>query len=260
MSEYSLLTLFTETAVDRHILRLRDADSAVDYLQAISGIAHDADSKFQVEWNFKSDVPELRYDRAGNALPPGAEAQNAIDVFGYLGNMTPVEASDRRLWTYLSTVTFLDYTSHRWSLERERWENRVLDRWLMPRGGRAELVRNSISRLWWVANLTHDPECQRPLSQLANDPFAYTKVAMEKEDRFLAIFDRDSGMIPELRFALLEHFLKDDAYTKEAYVRDFMKEVILMTGYRELAGLSAEQIHNVLASISDRLDRTLVDA
>lgn len=260
MSENSLLTIFTETAVDRHILRLREAESAVDYVQAISAIADDADSKLEVEWNFKSQVPELRYDRAGNGLPSGAEAQNAIDVFGYLGNMTPVEASDRRLWTYLSTVTFLDYTSGRWSLEREKWQNRVLDRWLMPRGGRAELVRNSISRLWWVANLTHDPECQRPLSKLANDPFAYTKVALEKEDRFLAIFDRDSGMMRELRFALLEHFQKDEAYSREDYIREFMKEVILMTGYRELAGLSAEQIHDALESISERLDRILAHA
>jgi hypothetical protein len=117
----------------------------------------------------------------------------------------------------------------------------------MPRGGRAELVRNSISRLWWVANLTHDPDRQRPLSKATDDPFAYTKVAMEKEDRFLAIFDRDSGMMPELRFALLEHFLKDAAYSREDYIR-------------ELVGLSSEQMQDALESISERLDRTLVDA
>ncbi|MEA3549237.1 DUF6339 family protein [Pseudarthrobacter sp. C1] len=260
MSENNLLTLFNETAVDRHILRLREAESAVDFVHAISVIADDADSRFEVEWKFHSEVPELRYDRSGNGLPSGFEAQNAIDVFCYLGDMTPVEASDRRLWTYLSTVTFFDYTSHRWSLDREKWQNRVLDRWLMPRGGRAELVRNSISRLWWVANLTHDPGRQRPLSKATDDPFAYTKVAMEKEDRFLAIFDRDSGMMPELRFALLEHFMKDAAYSREDYIREFMKEVILMTGYRELVGLSSEQMRDALDSISERLDRTLVDA
>lgn len=261
MSGTSLLTLYTETATDRHMLRLRDAESPDDFLRAMASIAEDDGSRLPVEWTYGAELPELRSDRSGTGLIAGTEAQNAVHIYEYLGPMTPVEASDRRLWTYLSTVTFLDYTSKRWPLEGvsgASWKNRVLDRWIMPRSGRTELIRNSISRLWWVANLTHDQECGRPLSKDANDPFAYTRVALEKEDRFLAIFDRDSGMVPELRFALLEHFLKNENYTKEAYVRDFMKEVILISGYRELAGLSAEQVREVLDSVSERLDDTPV--
>lgn len=113
------------------------------------------------------------------------------------------------------------------------------------RGNRADLVRNSISRLWWAARLTHDPDIQRPLSVLNGDPYAYLKTALASEDAFIAVFDRDTGMIPELRFALLEHFAETNELRQD-YVRALLVEIVLVTGYRELAGLSAEEVQDIV--------------
>ncbi|GAC1500231.1 MAG: hypothetical protein NVS2B15_22820 [Pseudarthrobacter sp.] len=95
----------------------------------------------------------------------------------------------------------------------------------------------------------------RPLARLQQDPYAYLRMALSREDRFLALFDRDTGMVPELRFAILEHLGKEPSYLKEGYVRELMKEVVLVTGYRELAALDQHGLHSMLEEISSRLDQ-----
>ncbi|QQQ64329.1 DUF6339 family protein [Paenarthrobacter ureafaciens] len=96
------------------------------------------------------------------------------------------------------------------------------------------------------------------LAREAQDPYAYLRLALSKEDRFLALFDRDLGMIPELRFAILEHLGKDPAYLREGYVRELMKEVVLVTGYRELAALTRSGLHSMLEDVSSRLNESVV--
>jgi hypothetical protein len=252
------LTIFTEEAVDLRVRRLQDATSAPHFMAELENLKNFPNSTMDIDWEFRTETPVLGYSKKGNSLLPGLEAENAIKVFEYLGDMTPVEASDRRLWSYLSTVTFLDYTTHRWPLDIGPWKNRVGDRWLIQRASRTELIRNSISRLWWAAKLTSDTQLQRPLSKGTSDPYAYLRAAIEKEDRFIAVFDRDTGMVPELRFAVLEHLQRNPAYTSEKYVREFIKEVVLVTGYRELAGLNAGQLNRLMTAISEQLDPILI--
>lgn len=248
------LTFFKKKALRKSLIRLQDSPTPEDFYAALDEVVQDPASVLQMEWDLNGDhAPRLEVLWNGKSLKPGMEAANAIKVFEYLGNLTPVEASDRRLWSYLSVVTFAEYTRNRWPLETEpSWQNRAARRWLMPRGNRAELVRNSIARLWWVAKLTHDPNVGRPLSRRDDDPYAYLKIALATEDAFIAVFDRDTGMVPELRFALLEHFA-NARELRQDYVRALLVEIVLVTGYRELSGLSNAEILEVVSSAAERL-------
>jgi hypothetical protein len=247
------LTFFKEEALAKSLIRLQDSPIPQDFYAALDEVVQDPASVLRMEWDLNGDqAPVLEVLWNGNSLKPGIEAANAIKVFEYLGNLTPVQASDRRLWSYLSAVTFAEYTRSRWSLESERsWQNRAARRWLMPRGNRAELVRNSIARLWWAAKLTHDPAVGRPLSAGDGDPYAYLKTALATEDAFIAVFDRDTGMVQELRFALLEHFA-DAKELPQDYVRALLVEIVLVTGYRELSGLSEAEVREVVSSAAER--------
>ena len=121
---------------------------------------------------------------------PGSDCENAIKIYEYLGNLDKTQASDKRLWIYLSHVTFRDYTIDRWPLRAsiedltgdsavaEKAKNFILDRWFLS-GNARSLRRHSIARLWWAAYLTvapwdRDPEFFSSID--TTDEYLYTKI------------------------------------------------------------------------------------
>ena len=174
---------------------------------------------------------------------------NAPLVYEYLGAMDPANAADRRLWTYLALATYRDYMEARWSLTDVRnWKARAETRWLMVTATRGRLVRHGIARLWWVASLTYDPKCQHPLTRDSEDPWAYTSAVLRNEDRINALFDREAGAIPPLVRRVIEHVNADPTRAADQYMRDLMKEVTLVYGYRDLGSLDDGRLHEVVAA------------
>jgi hypothetical protein len=179
----------------------------------------------------------------------GRDVDNAPLVYEYLGAMDPANASDRRLWSYLALATYRDYMEARWPLSDIRnWKSRVETRWLMLSATRGKLVRHGVARLWWVAALTHDPKMEHPLSRVAEDPFAYTRVVLRNEDRVNALFDREAGAITGLVRRVIEHVDADGSRSADKYLRDLMKEVTLIYGYRDIGALDDRALEEVVAS------------
>lgn len=179
----------------------------------------------------------------------GRDVDNAPVVYEYLGAMDPANASDRRLWTYLALATYRDYMERRWSLREVRnWKSRVESRWLMLTATRGKLVRHGIARLWWVAALTHDPKAEHPLSRASHDPYAYTRAVLRNEDRVNALFDREAGALPALVRRVLEHVDEDRSRGADKYIRDLMKEITLVYGYRDISALDDRRLVEVVAA------------
>ena len=243
-----------ETVVEQMARTLELSNSPANYLEAIDVLLEDDTNLLKLDWPALGETPELSYVREANGrVTAGQGVGNAIAIYRYLGPMTPAAASDRRLWNYLSHVTFRDYQSARWPLDAEGWKSRISDRWLLRNSTRGALVRNGISRLWWAASLTIDPLRIHKLSSDSDDEFAYLRVLLAYEDTFLAIVDRDTGMIPNLVIAVLDHIASDESNSKESYVRQLMKEVVLVAGYSELAGLSVGDASELLDTLSAQI-------
>ena len=71
-------------------------------------------SYLQSDFNFHEDMILLSRIHVSNEIPnldPVAEsdADSAIKIYGFLGELNLVQASDARLWAYLSHVTFRKY-------------------------------------------------------------------------------------------------------------------------------------------------------
>jgi len=244
------LQLFTESAVGSLVRALGNTRTPDEFFAAVDVVSTDDSNILLLDWNFVGAPPVLTYDRSiVKSARLGQDIENAISLHKYLGPIAPAAATDFRLWTHLSVGPFADYSNDRWPLEGKKWTSRGADRWIMSRSGRGQLVRNSISRLWWAANLTFDPRCSYPLSKLESDPYAYLRVLLRKEDAFLAIVDRDVGMVPDLLFAVLDHLNQDSKHSREGYVRELMKEVVLMSGYSELSSLTYSQLLETLSRI-----------
>lgn len=185
---------------------------------------------------------------AGSANATGRDVINAPLVYEYLGALDRANASDRRLWTYLAFSTYRDYMEKRWPLEGWRsWKGRVQDRWLMLNASRRPLVRHGISRLWWVASMTHDPKKAHPLSQTTGSPFAYTGEVFRNEDRLNSLFEREAGALPELVKAVLDHASRGGAYATDDHIRGLLKELTLVYGYRDLSFLDRHSLKALIA-------------
>lgn len=103
------------------------------------------------------DCPDLMDTE--EACKSDAEASEII--YRWLSHLSPVEASDNRLWTWLAHGPFEGYTFQRWRSGLGRVTDdpkaAITSRWFFKGRSAETFVRNSISRLWWFGYLSHDP-------------------------------------------------------------------------------------------------------
>ena len=94
--------------------------------------------------------------------------ENSILLYDKL-KLTETQATDTRLWSYLTHVKFWNYMRKRWDtkkfgedeeLSNEKEKNRSINfivwRYHLKTTNKRRLIRNGISRLWWYAHLTVD--------------------------------------------------------------------------------------------------------
>lgn len=88
-----------------------------------------------------------------------------------------VVAADPGVWHYLTVAEFPEFVRYRWEYNTEK---AMREKFLA--GGR-DVYSNALHRLWWIAELTHDPD--------DDDPYQLTRSVFR--DQFLAnrVFDRE---------------------------------------------------------------------
>jgi hypothetical protein len=97
----------------------------------------------------------------------GSDGFMAVAIHKALDGITRREASDAELWAYLATFGCPQYVRWRWQTRKPA------ALWTRYAGN---IRRNALARLWWWAEITHDPS--KPLS----DPQRYA-VTRDVEDR-----------------------------------------------------------------------------
>ena len=197
------------------------------------------------------------------------DSQNSRLVFEDIGPIARSNASDPRLWMYLTFVTYREYMESRWPLslgsdlsdEAEdasdveedaspaaegpgkkvnAWRRRAAERWVIQKASRRGLERHGISRLWWASELTIVDEPDR---------YRLTTALTSNQDLWQAVLDREIGSLRIVRQAILEK-VSTTPCTRIQY-RDLMKELYLEHGFRDLALLS-------LGEASDLVDELWV--
>lgn len=90
--------------------------------------------------------------------------ETAIAIFEAFKNLEPIQASDDRLWAYLSHVDLYPYMIKRWpdvhQGEAAKPEKYIKDHWFLETTSQGNLMRHSISGLWWSVFLTVDEKRQ----------------------------------------------------------------------------------------------------
>jgi hypothetical protein len=95
-----------------------------------------------------------------NQLRPDNDFETAVTIFETLKNLEPIQASDERLWTYLSHVDLYPYMQKRWSAvydgKAKDGKDYISDHWFLASSAHGSLMCHAIAGLWWAVYLSVD--------------------------------------------------------------------------------------------------------
>lgn len=230
--------ILTDAAVLELKRALDEASDPRDFLGRADVITADT------SYLLKLEIPYVFTDglvvkRVGTSIDDSANIETVFEGVGEVGRD---RASDPRLWNYCSLVAFRSYMEGRWPLKiTGDWKRAMKSRWLMINPNRNTLMRHGIARLWWAAQLTYDHDMP--------DPYTYTNLLAEKEDRMQAVLDRQIGSLRNVTRAVLDYSKGSPACGHEDRIRYVMKSLTAVYGYRDLARRSEGDIAVLLAAI-----------
>ncbi|EJN57808.1 DUF6339 family protein [Halogranum rubrum] len=93
--------------------------------------------------------------------------------------LTRRQAADRRIWHYLATMWHPEFVRHRWPYDAtDRTFQSMREKFL---GGGTDIYSNAFGRLWWMAELSTDPE--------ASDPYETTREILQFQFLANRVFD-----------------------------------------------------------------------
>jgi hypothetical protein len=154
--------------------------------------------------------------------------------------LNETQASDKRLWTYLTHVRFWEYMKKRWPLKEDKeLFGRLKDRYFLNNINIESLSRNGISRLWWYSYLTIDKS--------RKDHYELTKILLNRQEIAVGILERRLGSINSVRRGILD-FLKDNPkiMNNEDRTRELIKYVNLTGGVKVLSVLKYGEVRKIL--------------
>lgn len=141
-------------------------------------------------------------------------------VFDAFEKLTPQQASNEYLWSYLSLVEFWEYSFWRWGkeIEREAPEDNesndttaqslepkravnIKQRYLCQKNRAHGFLRNSISRLWWFGYLTYKDGSR-------SQKYELTELLLSQSDLCQSIMERNFSMNRNVCFGILSAIKK----------------------------------------------------
>jgi len=171
---------------------------------------------------------------------------NAQILYEAYKQMNSVQATDIRIWTYLSHVTFWKYMKKRRPIDSDFETDKssyILNHWFIDKLNPASLFRQDISLLWWVAHVTYD--------ELRKDPYELTKEAFSMLDYTRHLLPGTQGRNRNLLHAILEFVIENKelfSNYKESKVRFLMRKINFVGGYQILPSLNKDDIKNMLTT------------
>ena len=180
-------------------------------------------------------------------LPTGSrgsdlkEIENTKIIYEAFRGLTPTQASDPRLWTYLTHVTFWEYMQKRWPVTEQalgKKQNYIKERYLLPTANLRTLTHNGISRLWWFGYLTYDENRE--------NPWELTETLLKGTDLPTSLLERAIGTNRNIRNGVLEFFCENPALITSKSVQEILKMLNLVGGVKNLPFLDANEIKEIM--------------
>ena len=208
------------------------------------------------EWSLASsiDLPDgLELRRPADDGTSLHDLENTKLLYGALKHLTPAQAADERLWTYLSHVTFWPYMRARWGVEKyqdnPRLREVIQERYFFMADRPRALVRNGIARLWWYGHTTYD--------NTRADPFELTAVLLKNLDVAQSVLERNFSRNQSVVHAVLSVLARLEAEGKPFYervkVRELAKFLVQLGGVTIIDVLDQREVEAIVLRQAERL-------
>ena len=184
------------------------------------------------------------------------EVNRCIAIYNALKNLTPQQATDERVWTYLTHFVFWDYTRARWApfpKDKKKKANSIKSHFFLP-NARSMVRDNAISRLWWMAHIC---SCVKTCALKDALEALLHKEDVRKEIMERATFCRSEPILNSLMKYLVESY---NSNSKELHDRDTFRELSKQLnrigGKIVLDSLSQKQLD---ALVGDAINRIIAN-
>lgn len=179
--------------------------------------------------------------------------ENAKILYEQYKGLTPLQASDVRLWVYLSHVQFYKYVWKRWPNVKTvaNPKKYILEHWFIESPSQGNLIRHSLAGLWWNAYLTYDNTLE--------DPYELTKELYKQLDvatRTLTTYE--AGRHKELIHGVLEFIIENPslfAIARETKIRHITRYINIIGGTKPLSFFSKDYFKTLIEQIKPDIEK-----
>jgi uncharacterized protein DUF6339 len=200
--------------------------------------------KFIFESNFASGNSGIFIKEDFKLNPNDHISTNSINLYENL-QINETQASDKRLWTYLTHVHFWTYMSKEWTIDFSKDKSRIVefirDRYFLNTLNIRSLTHNGISRLWWYTHLTIDNS--------RKDKYELTKVLLSLQDIPVSLLERSIGSNTNIRKAVLEFLLENPEFKTSKNIQNLLKQLNLAGGVKNIPMLKLNEIKTLIEGI-----------
>jgi hypothetical protein len=263
MNKIRIQKIFKYAAVDRLRANLKSGHSLDDYFERSMAVQEKDILSSAIE--VSGNAPALKVPADD---PVSADIDNAIALYEYYRNLDETQASDPRLWTYLSHIEFRKYCLVRWGLGgspkdlndeqlKQKAIRYIYEHWFIS-GNDRDLRRHAIARLWWAAYLTFSPWGKDPefFSDLKKkDPYYYTKILLLTQDIYQQVLERALGRSNRILISVLDYLGNNRKFAQSREkIRSLMKELNLAYGTKKLIVLDRQSLKTLIEHLANEID------
>lgn len=173
------------------------------------------------------------------------DLENCKRIYNAMKNMSIQTATEERIWAYLTHNVFWNYMRKRWPVEDANPQDSFIKmRYLFSKSMGQALLRNGISRLWWIAYSTYDESYE--------DPYYLTELLLRDSDFQVGILERNFSRNQDITRNLLKAIAKytdDNKFPSRQQRRDLIKHINLIGGTKVLDVLDYEDIEEIVLEI-----------
>jgi hypothetical protein len=197
----------------------------------------------------------FKTDKFSDKLKIDNDFETAIQLFEAFKNLEPIQASDERLWTYLSHVDLYPYMIKRWNAAYSGTAkdsiNYVLEHWFLRSTSHSDLLRHPLAGLWWAVFLSID-------ENRGDNKYELTEILFRQLDfptRTLGAYSL--GRHKEAVIGILEFIRENEDLFKNKFedkTRYITKHLNLIGGVKPISYYNRQffknELHKVSANIS----------
>ena len=179
----------------------------------------------------------------------GDDPKHCEAIFRALENLTPQQATDERIWVYLTHFTFWDYTRTRWPIgtDSKKQKGKIISHFF-SRGVRGIVRGNAISRLWWMGFA-----CNRACDHLNVQLRTALDALLSKQDVRKEMMERGffrSAPIFQsvMKFILLSYDGNEKLHDRDKF-RQLTQELNRIGGMRVLDALEQTELDKLIENL-----------